>query len=239
MHQRSTRRNFLKQLAVAGSAVVLVPSVSACKSGKETTPADTTPTETPETQATTPEVEEAMLEVPTTKPEGWDPIEFNKTRGNQGAIPDSYLGSINGPDGENKHLGKHLPYQPEIDASLIPAGFIALMWGDPDKGHARHPNAPKNESNNNEGHWYNWIKIRKATDGEVQELQSSYTDWPGTAGDDNKYAVFGGGEDITSDSGKNTIYLAALPEDVQPGDTVRIYAHCLTHGEYVDFMTIS
>jgi hypothetical protein len=33
-------------------------------------------------------------------------------------------------------------------------------------------------------------------------------------------------------------FVAALPDDVAPGDTIRIYAHCLTHGEYVDFMTI-
>lgn len=244
MSQRTTRRDFLKKLAIASSAVVLVPTVSACKSGKEETTPDATPTDTtgtdttPESQPAKPTEPQAMLEVPQTMPEGWDPVDYNRTRGNQGAIPESYLDDINGPAGTEKHLGKHLPYVPaKVDASLVPAGFLALMWGDPEKGYAKHPNAPRNDSNNNEGHWYNWIKVRKAVEGEAEELQSSYTEWPGTSGDENKYAVMGGG-DITEDGGKNTIYLAAIPTDVKPGDTIRIHAHCLTHGEYVDFMTI-
>jgi hypothetical protein len=70
------------------------------------------------------------------------------------------------------------------------------------------------------------------------ELESRYSEWPGISPDDNgAYAVFGGGE-ITDDAGKNTIYLAALPPGVVSGDTVRIWAHCLTHGEYVDFITV-
>ena len=112
------------------------------------------------------------------------------------------------------------------------------MWGDTSKGYARHPNAARSEANNQQGHWYDWIRIRKAVEGETEELQSNYSDWPGTAPSDNgAYAVFGGG-DITADSGKNTIYLAALPEGVKSGDRVRVWAHCLTHGEYVDFLTV-
>ncbi|MDQ7007528.1 MAG: hypothetical protein Q9Q40_09860 [Acidobacteriota bacterium] len=224
------RRIFLKRLATLAGGVVLVPVVTSCSSGPSggeeqapAAPATTGP---------------ALPEVPLVRPTEWDPIAYNRERGNAGAIPPSYLPKINGPDGVTGHLGKHLPYVPEVDASLVPAGYVALMWGDPAKGYVRHPQAVRSEANNMEGHWYNWIRIRKAVDGEAEELQSRYSDWPGTAeGDNGAYAVFGDGE-ITADSGKNTIYLAALPGDVQPGDTVRIHAHCLTHGEYVDFLTL-
>lgn len=175
--------------------------------------------------------------VPVTQPDDWDPITFNRVRGNAGAIPQSYLDDINGPDGEQKHLGKHLPFIPVLDPALVPTGYMAIMWGDPEKGYARHPNAPKTEDNP-DGHWYDWIKVRKAVDGKAEELQSVYSDWPGTTESDNgAYAVFGGGE-ITAESGKNTVYLCKLPDGLQKGDTVRIWAHCLTHGEYVDFIQV-
>ncbi len=203
-------------MSAATGAVVLMPQVS-CVS---------------HTQSTEP----AAMSVPLRKPANWDALAFNRVRGNAGAIPDSYLASINGPDGDANHLGKHLPFVPSVDD--VPEGFIAIMWGDPELGYAAHPNAVRSEANNNEGHWYNWIRIRKATDGEADESQSTYAEWPGLGeGSTGAYAVFGGG-DITENSGKNTIYLAALPDDVGPGDTVRIYAHCLTHGEYVDFLTV-
>lgn len=219
----TTRREFLRKLSVASGAVVLMPAVSRCSGA-------------PAIDTAAPSI--AADAIPLAPPSDWDPITYNKVRGNAGAIPDSYLPSINGEDGDTAHLGKHLPYVPELDAALVPAGFVALMWGDPAKGHSRHPNAERNESNAHEGHWYNWIRVRKATVGEAEELQSTYDDWPGL-GDEatGAYAVFGGGE-ITAESGKNTVYLAALPSDVAPGDVVRVHAHCLTHGEYVDFITV-
>ncbi len=61
------------------------------------------------------------------QPPGWDPITFNKLRGNQGAIPETYLSDINGPDGPLKHLGKHLPYVPVVPAELVPADKIAVF----------------------------------------------------------------------------------------------------------------
>ncbi|MBC7172612.1 MAG: hypothetical protein H5U40_09310, partial [Polyangiaceae bacterium] len=100
---------------------------------------------------------------------------------------------------------------------------------------ARHPNAAPGPDNGGEGHWYNWIRVRKATEDESLEQESSYPLWPGGASEG--YAVSDGG-DITADGGKNTVYLVALPADVSPGDLVRIHAHCLTHGEYVDFITL-
>ena len=230
----TSRRSFLRQLAVAAGAVVLMPRVTACGGSGAATAEPGGPSSRP-TLATDGSAA-VPVPVPRTQPDGWDPVEFNRARGNAGAIPESYLGDINGPDGDWDHLGKHLPWFPELDPALVPAGYVGIMWGDPDKGHTPHPNAPRGPANNHEGHWYNWIRVRKATDEEAQELQSTYTDWPGTNPDDSgAYAVHGGGE-ITDNAGKNTIYLAAVPPDVRPGDLVRIYAHCLTHGEYVDFV---
>jgi hypothetical protein len=242
-----SRRKFLEALAGATGAVVLMPVVTACKKKDEGGSETAQPPKEPAKDAPKkeePKKEEpakaaAPKQPPTAKPDGWDPIAYNKERGNAGAIPKSYHDSINGPDGDNKHLGKHLPYQPKAPAKMVPEGFIAIMWGDPDKGYAKHPNAKKGPANKGEGHWYNWIKIRKAGEGEAEELQSEYSDWPGTGeGDSGKYAVFGGGK-IEDDGGKNTIYLAGLPKDLKAGDTIRIWAHCLTHGEYVDFLTLT
>jgi hypothetical protein len=225
------RRKFLKDLATAASGVVLMPAVSACSSSAKQRAAD-------EAAGTAVSMDVSLDEIPKVKPANWDPIAYNRIRGNAGAIPESYQDDINGPEGEEQHLGKHLPYLPEVEADKVPEGYVALMWGDPEKGYTRHPNAEPGPDNNYEGHWYNWIRIRKATEDDAIELQSEYTGWPGTRPDDSgAYAVFGE-HDITSDSGKNTIYLAALPADVEKGDTVRIYAHCLTHGEYVDFITL-
>ena len=239
------RREFLEGLAVATGAVVLVPVVTSCKKekevGGETPAADPQKKNPPEDKPLRdepPGLGHAELVIPIEKPEGWDPIAFNRARGNRGAIPESYWKDINGPDGENKHLGKHLPYVPKLEAKLVPEGFLAIMWGDESKGHAKHPNAPKNESNQNQGHWYNWIRIRKAAEGEFEEAQSEYPAWPGEGDDSKGYAVFGGG-DITADDGKNTVYLAGKPADITSGDTIRIHAHCLTHGEYIDFLTIA
>ena len=171
-----------------------------------------------------------------TQPEGWDPIAYNKARGNAGMIPETYHASINGPDGDAKHLGKHLPYVPGVDASLVPEGFLAIMWGDPSKGHAKHPNAAKSDANS-EGHWYNWIEVRKASE-EAAAQKSEYPTWP--ASGDVKAAGYlvEGDQPMDAEGGIHTIYLAKLPADVKKGDTVRIWAHCLTHGEYVDFLTV-
>jgi len=215
----SNRREFLQDLAKVAGAIVLVPAVTPVVFGQDSKPA--VPVGGP---------------IPSAPPKGWDPIAFNKKRGNAGAIPESYHASINGKDGPKKHLGKHLPYQPALDAKLVPGGFLAIMWGDPKKGYAKHPNAAKS-AKKPAGHWYNWVRISKVGGGE--ELQSNYTSWPGTAkGDTGAYAVSGDGK-ITEDGGRNTVYLAALPKGVKKGDTIRIYAHCLTHGEWVDFMTVA
>lgn len=237
------RRSFLKQIAAVTGGVALAPVVIACTGGTQghTTTGDTMAGKAAGTKVADGLGKGGPLEtsvpVPQSKPAVWDPIAYNKARGNAGAIPKSYLPSINGPDGDKTHLGKHLPYVPAIDAKLVPAGHIAVMWGDPKKGYAQHPNAPKDAAKNYPGHWYNWVRIRKAIDGAAEEKQSTFADWPGTGEEAKKYVAFSG-TDVTAASGKGTVYLLALPADVKKGDTVRIWAHCLTHGEFVDFITI-
>lgn len=222
MSSKLDRRQALTRLAQAAGAVLLMPAVQACGS---------TPSVGAITGATVPPV-------PTAE---WDPVAFNKTRGAAGAIPAAYMAKINAADGIPKHLGKHLPYVPALDAAAqanVPAGYVPIMWGDAGKGYARHPNAPKSAANDNQGHWYNWIRARKAVAADAPVVESKYSDWPGTKdGDNGAYAVFGGGA-ITDDGGRNTIYMVALPKGVGPGDTIRVWAHCLTHGEYVDFVKL-
>jgi hypothetical protein len=224
-----TRRTFLKQLATATSAVVLAPLTSACGE----------PPINPEAPPVTTGAEVArsappMPDVPDVLPSTWNAISFNRDRGNAGAIPESYRASINGADGETKHIGKHLPYLARVDPSHVPAGYLALQWGDPARGYTPHPNAAPGPDNGGEGHWFDWIRVRKAI-ASASEKESTYPMWPGAEADG--FAVIGGG-DITSNAGKDTVYLVALPEDVAPGDTIRVYAHCRTHGEYVDFLTL-
>lgn len=184
------------------------------------------------------EVSADPMAIPEARPADWDPIAFNRDRGNAGAIPVSYQDEINGADGAATHLGKHLPYVPSAFEGEVPQGMLPLMWGDPERGYARHPNAVPGPANDGEGHWYDWIRVRKATEGEAEEVETTFTGWPEQGAEGTgRYAVLGGGE-ITGDDGKNTVYLVRLPSDVRSGDVVRVHAHCLTHGEYVDFLTL-
>ena len=218
----------MKNLSLATGALVLAPVLTRCGSSSAAATgtvgiATSLPTEYP---------------LPFTRPVGWDAMAFNRGRGNGGAIPETYLADINGPNGDASHLGKHLPYVPDIDPALIPAGFIAVMWGDPSKGHTRHPNAAANPDTGYIGHWYDWIRARRAVDGDSEEVQSSFLSWPRPEGEDSgTYLVYGDG-DIAADAGKDTIYLVALPQGAAPGDEIRVHAHCLHHGEYVDFLTV-
>jgi hypothetical protein len=223
----STRRDFVTLLAGATGALVLLPVGCTTTSSQSSS---TTPN--PPGAARTPD----PLALPRT-PDGFDALAFNRARGNAGAIPDSYRAAINANDGDQNALGKHLPYVPKLAAGVVPAGLLALMWGDPSKGHAPHPNAaPTPEVPS--GHWYNWIRVRKATEADAVENEAKFSAWPTpVAGDDGRYAA-AAGDDVTADKGKNTVYLVPLPPDVKPGDVVRIHAHCLTHGEYVDFVTV-
>ena len=221
--RETTRRAFLDFLAGGAGAIVLSPIAVGCATGPSVSPAAT--------------AHDDPLAIPRERPPSWDPVAFNRARGNAGAIPESYRAQINGPDGELKHLGKHLPYTPPGADAGVPAGMIALMWGDPSKGYAAHPNAPRSAATP-DGHWYSWIRVRKAAAGYAEEKESRYSAWPVSApGDTGAYRA-ASGADPSADSGKNTIYLAQLPADVRPGDLVRVHAHCLTHGEYVDFVTV-
>lgn len=247
----TNRRSMLGRLAQATGAIVLLPLSQACKRDEPKTfverDKDKSSTKSAGDHSTSPTplatseggktVKGAVPEVPKVKGENWDSLSFNRLRGNAGAIPDSYLPEVNGPDGDREHVGKHLPYVPALEAKMVPVGYLAIMWGDPSKGHAEHPNAPPNPKEP-QGHWYNWVRVRKATVEDALEVESVFDNWPApTPKSTGKFAVQGGG-DITAEEGKNTIYLVALPSDCRPGDTIRIWAHCLTHGEYVDFLTI-
>jgi hypothetical protein len=235
---KSTRRELLQQLATVSGLAILAPVAVAC------TPSSTSANGNGATDTNANSIANASsggasasAEIPKARPEGWDPVAYNRDRGNAGAIPETYRAQINSADGATQHLGKHLPYVATIAAGAVPAGMLALMWGDPSRGNAKHPNAPPSESNPT-GHWYNWVKIRKATDGEAQESESRFSAWPAAgASDTGRYAAHEG-TDPAADAGKNTVYLVALPADVRPGDVVRVHAHCLTHGEYVDFVTV-
>jgi len=248
----SNRRAFLRQLAAASGGAVLLPTMASCgRAASEGGTGGTTVAggESPDAGAETPGPDRSLwtpTEIhppadvapppPRVRPEGWDPIAWNRERGNAGAIPESYLYDVNGPDGASAHLGKHLPYVPqELE---VPVAMVPLMWGNPALGHARHPNAPPSEGNRFVGHWYQWIRLRPAVADEAEETVSVYTGWPeAAASDSGRYGVLDGGN-IMADSGRNTIYLAALPPDASPGDVVRVHGYCLTHGEYVDFVEV-
>ena len=164
-----TRRSFLQHLATTTGGIVMAPWAISCggATSEEGPLAPTTPA--------TPTGLSDPLAIPLTQPAAWDPIGFNRKRGNAGAIPDAYRPLINGPDGDNKHIGKHLPYLPKIDPATVPPGYIALMWGAASLGYARHPNSPAREGN---GHWYNWVKLRKATGDDSEKLRTSTATGP-------------------------------------------------------------
>ncbi|MFO0629011.1 MAG: hypothetical protein U0325_25780 [Polyangiales bacterium] len=218
----STRRDLLKQLGVLLGAVVLTPTATGCSSTQTPTPS-TGPAPTP-------------LALPRARPTDWDAIAFNRARGNAGAVPETYRPQINGPDAERQHIGKHLPYTPTLAAGVVPAGMIGLMFGDPSLGRTRHPNDAVGESAPH-GHWFSWVKVRKATDDDAPELESRFGGWPTPPPDGGRF-IPQEGTDLTADHGKNTVYLVNLPPGVGPGDLIRVQANCISHGEYVEFLTV-
>ncbi|MFO0722534.1 MAG: twin-arginine translocation signal domain-containing protein [Myxococcota bacterium] len=213
------RRSFLKDTAVT---VVSASFLVRCASK----------TAAPEANAKAPDANAP----PTDKPADWDPIAFNTARGKAGFIPEKYMADILAPGGTEKHLGKHLPYVAKLDPARIAAGTVPIMYGDTSKGYAAHPNAAKTPEKP-DGHWFNWIKVAIAGKPE-SEVESHFSDWPTLgAGDNGKLAGFSD-PDPSKEDGKNTVYLAALPEGAKAGDVLRVWGHCLTHGEYVDFLVL-
>ncbi len=211
------RREFIKQAGLVTGSLILFPAAASSSSKGYTSD---------------------KCEIVRITPPGWDPITYNRNRGNAGAIPKSYIDDINSPDGDTKHIGKHLPYIPEIDPSIILKGYVPLMWGDPEKGHFPHPNAGTDGSSDSGGHWFNRIRIRKSARWCVKTSETVFSGWPETKPEDSgSYAVFNRGE-ITDKNGIKTIYMAILPPDIGPGDTIRIQADCLQHGQYIDFITL-
>jgi len=222
-YRTATRRELLKLAAGMAGLPFLLPMSVACVNSASKVPP--TPSSDP-------------LALPTVLPAGWDPVAFNRARGSAGAIPEAYRAKIDGPDGVNQHLGKHLPYLPQLPQGTTPSGMLAIMWGDASRGYSRHPNAPVSGEFPT-GHWYNWIRLRRAVEGDAEERESRFTSWPSSlAGDTGAFGAYAG-SDLAADGGRNTVYFASLPADVGPGDRVRVHGHCLTHGEYVDFVRLT
>ncbi len=219
MHMK--RRTFMKEMAAAASvagAVFLLPSLTSCSSdGSRTVAGD-------------------PLALPKVKPARWNAVAYNKDRAFAGGAPATYHSAIAGPDGDKKHVGKHLPYLPTFDKT--PDGYLAVMFGDESKGYARHPNSAAVPELDDAGHWYDWIEIRKATEGQAKVVKSSYSSWPLNAQGDNGQLASFTGKDLSDNKGRDTVYLAALPSDVKPGDTIRVTGHCKMHGDWTDFFTI-
>jgi hypothetical protein len=223
----NNRREFFRHLAAITGSFVVAPVVVACGasalSGNKINPQATVDAS-------------GAPKIPMVRPENWDGISFNKDRGLKGAIPKSYYPDITGPDGEKGHLGKHLPYIPKIDPADYPNGYIPVMWGDPALGYTQHPSQEKGSEGYPRGHWFNWIRVRKAVTEDAEERESQFFNWPGPDDvDGTVFGVFGKG-DIRENTGKNTIYMLASPPDLASGDVIRVYGHCLYHGEYVDFI---
>ncbi|MBI2378402.1 MAG: hypothetical protein HYV07_30670 [Deltaproteobacteria bacterium] len=217
---RIDRRRFLELTLAGVSAPVAGSILSACAGQKNVAAAAND-----------------LTAPPTARPEVWDAIAYNTARGAAGFIPPAYMKDIQADGGDKKHLGKHLPFVPKaFPEDRKVAGYLPLMWGDPDKGNAKHPNAAKTPEKP-DGHWYNWIRL--AINGEpASEVETRFDDWPKCSDAVNGKLAGCVDPDPAAEEGKNTVYLAELPKDAKPGDTVRVWAHCITHGEYVDFLTI-
>lgn len=240
------RRAALRRLATLGAAPLLL---QAC--GKKAAPAGTDSPAPKEATAAAAQAAEppagepapsaapkeepvaADIAVPESRPESWDPVAFNRDRGAAGAIPAGYMEKINAADGVRDHLGKHLPYTVAIAGVGVSEGTLGLMWGDTRKGWVPHPNAGKSEGNP-AGHWYNWIRLRNSRSG--QEVETTFDDWPRCSAQASGRIAAREGADPAADGGRNSVYVARLPEGTVAGDELRVWAHCLTHGEYVDFL---
>ena len=209
-----TRRQFLKQSAIIGGAALLLPQFVSCSNRSENATA-------------------AHSAAPLVMPSEWDEIAFNTKRALAGAAPTSYHGAIQSADGGKKHVGKHLPFIAQGVAA--PAGYVAIMVGDSAKGYARHPNAAAEQEIGEIGHWYDWIKIRPAIEGDAEEVTSSYAAWPKTAATDNGKIIPVQGKSFEDNGGRETVYLAQLPKGVMKGDMLRVIGHCNKHGDYVGF----
>lgn len=236
----SNRRTFLQQSAVAGLALPTLGSVVSACASKAASPAGaaSAPAAKAAAKAASEVTGGATAGVPIIKPTDWDVVKYNTARGAAGAIPKGYMDKITAADGLPKHLGKHLPYLPSgLPADRQMEGYLALMWGDPKLGYTMHPNAPKSEKNP-EGHWYNWIRV--AIEGkEASEVETKFDGWPQCTDAVKGKLVGFEDPDPAATNGKNSVYMTLLPEGAKAGDTVRIWAHCLTHGEYVDFLTLT
>ncbi len=205
----ASRRQVLKLLQLAG-ATALLPRVLGCAPS-------------------------VGLPLPRARDGAWDAIVFNLARARQGAVPPAYLALIEGLGGIPQHLGKHLPFLVAdgnlLDAALA-ANLLPIQWGDPGKGHARHPNAAPTEAVPS-GHYYDWVDLLVGD----AETRVAFAPWP-----QNRADVAGAyrglrTDDPTGEEGRDTVYLLPMG-GASCGVDVRVHGHCLTHGEYVDFVKV-
>lgn len=218
-----SRRELLTRALVAMGGVVLAPALASCGKNRAS-----------ETMLRPWEVN---LPLPKTIPAGWDPVTFNRLRGEQGAIPAAYLSDVRAAGGERRFIGMHLPYVVK-PAAGVPEGFLAVMFGDPEKGYAAHPHASHDLEAGEPGHWFQWIRLRKAVALDTDEVQTNFSSWPEAASADSGRFISVDGSDLHASNGERTAYLVRLPQDVKSGDIVRIHAHCRLHGEFVDFLRV-
>lgn len=218
------RRTFLGNAAAASGLLFVPPSLLAgCGSSSQTVRTDD------------PVSGGGFDTPPIQRPGGWDPVKYNLERGDAGFIPASYMAKIKDRGGIVGHLGKHLPYTVPLAAERAAPGHLPVMWGSPEKGYARHPNG-RRTAENPAGHWYDWIRI--APEGDVSaEVTTAFDEWPAPSAGSGRIVGLEGA-DPAADGGRNSVYLARLPRGTRPGDWVRVWAHCLTHGEYVDFVQV-
>lgn len=212
------RRSLLRRLAALGAA----PALAAACGGARPAPID-------------PAERAAYALPPVTPPAGWDPIAYNLARGRVGYIPPDYLAEVKGPGGFAVIVGEHLGYAVQHEAVKLSEGRLALMFGDPRRGHVRHPNSPRTKSDL-VGHWVDWIRVRAVKGGE--EVETRFDDWPVCSSLVQGRILPRVGNNPADDSGRNSVFVAKLPEGVAVGDQLRIWAHCRSHGEYVDYANL-
>ena len=176
----------------------------------------------------------SFAEPPTTRPETWDPFQYNFLRGDAGFIPPGYLRQTRGPLSFKVIAGEHLPYRIETPAAKMADGVLGVMFGDPEKGHIRHPSSPR-DSDDPVGHWVDWVKIMKVGGAQVE---TRFDNWPVCSEMVQGRFVPMVGDDPSADGGRNSVMLVRLPEETRQGDELRIWCHCRGHGEYVDFMKV-